>query len=113
MKKSLINFYQYEFVWSYLNDFKEWFNSKYTLKFELEPFLSGEYDIVGFFLSNGLIVFIYLNINQIEKQIILDDSFLKGYITISINPNDPLNYKELEMLIFTYSSKLRLKGGLW
>ena len=52
INKTGLNTMQLIDIYRYLNDFKEWFNSKYTLKFELEPFLSGEYDIVGFFLSN-------------------------------------------------------------
>ena len=111
MKKSLINFYHYEFVWSYLKDFKEWFNSKYNLKFELEPFLSGDYDIVGFYLDNGLIVFVYLDMYQNEKYFIKDDSLEKDVARLSINPNNPFSFKELEMLIFDLNRKLyRCRG---
>lgn len=111
--KSLTNYYHYEFIWSYLEEFKEWFNDKYTIKFELEPFLLGDIESLCCGVSNGLLICFKLNAKQIEKIVDVDTSFIKKYIIFSINPLEPLTYQELEKIIFDYSSKMRMKVGIW
>ena len=107
-----VSYFDYEFSWSYLKQFKEWFNSKYEIKIELEPFLmSGDiYDIIGMFTRKGLILF--FNLDCEVKEIIIDGSLIND-ISIKVNPNNMISFKELEFLILDFSVKYRMKKEVW
>ena len=109
-----VSYFDYEFSWSYLKQFKEWFNSKYENKIELEPFLmSGDrYDIIGMFTRKGLIMFFNLDC-EVKDFIIKDGSFMNDYVSIKVNPNNMISFKDLEFLILDFSVKYRMKKEVW
>lgn len=108
-----INYWDYEFTWSYLKALIEEFNEKWpTYYFYIEPFLDSEViDIVGMFNDYGFYIFFHLD-KSLPGRFRVEDKRVEHVLSVTLNPNSLIQKKEFEMLLIKESVDYikKLKG---